>query len=234
MNLQPDFTCVIHAELRPRGWRGCTTFECFGAGQQVTQHTFGGVTWRDNPAVATAMFGAFESMRLIHEVRYYLRVLVEHPLPRRMLEQVRALDATAESLAAASTDTMAREPVESLRTQAGLLLDRASQHLRGQAPEPGTTPSPVHAHADLAGADLRGATLDHGNLRGAVLIGADLRHATLHLTDLLGADLRDTRLHGADVSDALFVTQSQLNAAEGDAFTTIPPHLRRPHHWEGD
>ena len=233
MNLQPDFTCVIHAELRPHGWRGCTTFECFGAGQ-LTQHTFGGVTWRDNPAMATAMFGAFESMRLIQEVRYYLRVLVEHPLPRRMLKQVTALDATAESLAEASADTMAGQPVESLRTQAGLLLDRASQHLRGQAPAPGTIPPRVRAHADLAGADLRGATLDRGDLRGAVLIGADLRHATLHLTDLLGADLRDTRLHGADVRDALFVTQSQLNAAQGDAFTTIPPQLRRPHHWEGD
>ena len=234
VNLQPDFTCVIHAELRPRGWRGCTTFECFGAGQHLTQHTFGGVTWRDNPAMATAMFGAFESMRLIQEVRYYLRVLVEHPLPRKLLDQVTALDATAENLAEASAGTMAGQPVESLRTQAGLLLGRASQHLRRQAPAPGTIPSRVRARADLAGADLRGATLDHGDLRGAVLIGADLRHATLDLTDLLGADLRDTRLHGADVRDALFVTQTQLNAAQGDAFTTIPPHLRRPHHWEGD
>lgn len=234
VNLQPDFRCVIHAELRPRGWRGCAVFECFGAGQQLTQHIFGGVTWRDNPALASAMFGAFESMRAIQEVRYYLRVLLEHPLPRKLLEQVTALDATAESLAEASGDTTASEPVESLRTQVGLLLDRASQHLRGQAPTPGTIPSRVRAHADLAGADLHGATLDHADLRGVLLIGADLQHATLHLTDLLGADLRDTRLHGADVRDALFVTQSQLNAAQGDASTTIPPHLRRPHHWEGD
>ncbi len=233
-NLQPDFKCVIHAELAPRGWRGCAVFECFGAGQQITQHIFGGVTRRDNPAKASAMFGAFESLRLIQEIRYYLRVLVEHPLPRTLLEQVTALDATAESLAEASADTMASEPVESLRTQAGLLLGRASQHLRGRAPTPGTTPSRMGAHGDLAGADLHGATLDHGDLRGAVLIGADLRQATLHLTDLLGADLRHTRLHGADVRNALFVTQTQLNAAQGDAITTIPPHLRRPHHWEGD
>jgi len=234
VNLQPDFMCVIHAELRPRGWRGCAVFECFGAGQQLTQHIFGGVTWRDNPAMATAMFGAFENMRLIQEIRYYLRVLVEHPLPRKLREQVTALDATAESLAEASADTMASEPVVSLRTQAGRLLDRASQHLRGQGPTPNTTASRVRAHADLAGSDLQGADLDRGDLRGAVLIGADLRHATLHLTDLLGADLRDTRLHGADVRDALFVTQAQLNAAHGDPYTTIPRHLRRPHHWEGD
>jgi uncharacterized protein YjbI with pentapeptide repeats len=67
-----------------------------------------------------------------------------------------------------------------------------------------------------------------------VLIGADLRHATLHLTDLLGADLRDTCVHGAELHEALFVTQTQLNAAQGDRSTTIPPHLSRPRHWEGD
>lgn len=208
-------------------------FECFGAGQHLTQHILGGATWRDNPAMASAMFGAFESMRIIQEIRYYLSVLVEHPLPRKLLEQVTALDATAERLAEASAGTTASEPVESLRTRAGLLLDRASQHLRGRAPTPSTIPSRVRAHADLAGADLHYATLDRGDLRGAVLIGADLRHATLHLTDLLGADLRDTRLHGADVRHALFVTQAQLNAAQGDPSTTIPPHLCRPHHWEG-
>jgi uncharacterized protein YjbI with pentapeptide repeats len=89
----------------------------------------------------------------------------------------------------------------------------------------------VRAHSDLAGVDLRGVTLDGADLRGALLIGADLRGATLHMTDLLGADLRDARLHGADVRDALFLTQTQLNAAQGDPSTTVPHHLRRPGHW---
>ena len=32
-NLRTDFGCGIHAELRQRGFNGCTVYDCFGAGQ---------------------------------------------------------------------------------------------------------------------------------------------------------------------------------------------------------
>ncbi|WP_425519715.1 pentapeptide repeat-containing protein [Streptomyces auratus] len=47
----------------------------------------------------------------------------------------------------------------------------------------------------------------------------------------MGADLRDADLAGADLTGALFLTQAQLNAAKGDAATTLPPSLTRPAHW---
>ena len=80
----------------------------------------------------------------------------------------------------------------------------------------------------LAGADLKGA-----NLRGARLIGADLRHADLTLADLTGADLRGADLRDADLTSCLFLTQAQLDAAEGDTGTGLPPPLTRPAHWSG-
>ncbi|MDD9205187.1 hypothetical protein PU560_01750, partial [Georgenia sp. 10Sc9-8] len=43
--------------------------------------------------------------------------------------------------------------------------------------------------------------------------------------------LRAARLDGADLSAALFVTQSQLEAARGDHRTMVPAFLRRPLHW---
>jgi uncharacterized protein YjbI with pentapeptide repeats len=85
--------------------------------------------------------------------------------------------------------------------------------------------------ADLIGAKLRGADLQGANLRGAYLIGADLRGADLRLADFIGADLRDTDLSGADLTGCLFLTQSQVNAAKGDAATKLPPALLRPPHW---
>ena len=74
--------------------------------------------------------------------------------------------------------------------------------------------------------DLRGA-----DLRGAYLIGADLRDADLALADLTGADLRGADLAGADLGEALFLVQSQLDAARGDRRTGLPPNLERPAHW---
>ena len=67
-NLRPDFGCGIHDELRPRGFRGCTVYDCFGAGQQVAQVTFGGRDWRGAPHTAGEMFAVFAVMRQLHEL----------------------------------------------------------------------------------------------------------------------------------------------------------------------
>lgn len=59
-NLAADDSCSIHSELRPRGFPGCTTYDCFGAGQQVTQQTYAGAaTWRSDPASAGEIFRVF-------------------------------------------------------------------------------------------------------------------------------------------------------------------------------
>jgi hypothetical protein len=87
------------------------------------------------------------------------------------------------------------------------------------------------AGADLIGKDLRGADLSRASLRGARLIGADLRGADLSGADLTGADLRGADLSGADLTGTLFLAQSQLEAARGDAGTRLSPTLARPPHW---
>jgi uncharacterized protein YjbI with pentapeptide repeats len=48
---------------------------------------------------------------------------------------------------------------------------------------------------------------------------------------VIGADLRGADLRGANLAEALFLTQAQLDAASGDARTTIPAALARPAHW---
>ncbi|MFD3569134.1 pentapeptide repeat-containing protein, partial [Streptomyces sp. NPDC058667] len=71
-NLQEDFRCGIHTRLRPSGFQGCTVYDCFGAGQQVSQVTFGGVSWREAPETTSRMFDVFYVMRQLHELLRYL------------------------------------------------------------------------------------------------------------------------------------------------------------------
>src|SRR4051812_42293432 len=71
-HLAADFGCRIHADLRGRGMPGCTVYECFGAGQHVTQGTYGGHSWADDPALAREMFAVFPVMRHLHELLAYL------------------------------------------------------------------------------------------------------------------------------------------------------------------
>lgn len=225
-NLQADFRCGVHDQLRERGFAGCAAFDCFGAGQQVTQVTFGGRTWRDDPEIAESMFAAFGVMRHVHEVRWYLSQALELAPAGRLRAEVVEAEARAERLGRAGADELAGFDVEAHRAEIGELLARVSEQVRAEFPE-----APDRARVDLVNADLGGAHLRGARLRGALLLGADLRAADLHRADLLGADLRAADLRGARLAESLFLTQPQIEAARGDATTALPRGLDRPDHW---
>jgi uncharacterized protein YjbI with pentapeptide repeats len=226
-HLQASSRCAIHPRLRQLGFRGCTVYDCFGAGQHVSQVTFGGQDWRRAPHTAQQMFDAFAIMRQLHELIWYLREALELAAARPLHAALGdACDAT-ERLTRLPPDELLGLDAAAHRRSAGDLLGRASELVRGGAEPPG----PNHRGADLIGADLRRADLRAASLRGALLVGADLRGADLRRADLLGADLRGARLAGADLRDSLFVVQSQLDAATGDRRTRLPAGLTRPAHW---
>lgn len=219
-NLREDFRCGIHAQLRERGFPGCTVFDCFGAGQRITQETFGGRSWREAPELAAAQFAVLPVVRQLHEALWYLteaRSLSDGP-------EVQELHELTGRLAAGTPDELAALDVGAHRARVGDLLSRVSEAVRG----PGR---PDRRGADLMGRDLRRARLRDATLRGAYLIGADLRDADLGTADLLGADLRAADLRGADLSRVLFLTQPQVTAARGDASTRLPGAVTAPPHW---
>jgi uncharacterized protein YjbI with pentapeptide repeats len=121
------------------------------------------------------------------------------------------------------------------RADVNALLLRTSELVRAEARRrEKNSPGRQKTHgrgADLIGANLRGDDLRGANLRGAYLIAADLRGADLRVADLIGVDFRDADLSGADLTESIFLTQAQLNAAKGDANTKLPPSFTRPTHW---
>jgi uncharacterized protein YjbI with pentapeptide repeats len=227
MNLQADFRCGIHARLREHGFRGCTVFDCFGAGQRVSQVTFGGRHWRRAPHTARQMFDVFAVMRQLHELLVYLTEAVTLTPAAAVHRDLRRAIGHIERLSRASADELVGLAVAEVRAQVNPLLLRASELVRASIPGRKRN----HHGADLMGAKLRGANLRAANLRGATLIAADLRKADLRVADLIGADLRDANLSGADLTGSLFLTQPQLDAAKGDAATKLPRRFTRPVHW---
>lgn len=230
-NLTDDFSCSIHDSLRPRGFRGCTVFDCFGAGQYVSQTLFGGTSWKERPDTSADMFGTFAVVRQLHEMLWYLVEAAElttdselsEPVSRLRSGILRILDGDVSSILAAD--------VESIRAQVRHTLIEVSEEARGGYAAASADVGELHPAADLVGRDLRSVRLCGADLRGAYLIAADLRHGDLAGVDLLGSDLRDARLDGADLSHALFLTQLQVDAAQGDDATVLPPALSRPRHW---
>lgn len=232
-NLQDDFRCGIHDRLRESGFRGCTVYECFGAGQKTSQVAFGGTSWREAPETATQMFEVYSVMRVLHELLWYLTEALTRDAARPLhADLTRALHET-EALTGRTPDELMELDVEHHRSALSRLLLEASELVRIDAlsrqvgrkgKKPGRGP-------DFIGADLRGADFRGADLRGAYLIAANLTGADLRVADLIGADLRDADLSGADLTGSLFLTQTQLNAAKGDSRTQVPEALQHPRHW---
>jgi hypothetical protein len=230
-HLGADFGCGIHARLRADGYRGCTVFDCFGAGQKVSQVTFGGRDWRTYPDTARRMGEVFRVMRALHELMSYVREALELPAARPVHAGLRRALRETEELTRSDPDTLAAVDPDTVRGAVNPLLLEASELARAAAVPGGRRRN--HRGADLMGARLKGADLRGASLRGALLVAADLRGADLRSADLIGADLRDADLRGADLTGALFLTRPQLTAARGDSTTLLPPHRGRPAHWTG-
>lgn len=218
-NLDDAFRCTIHSKLRPAGFQGCTVYDCFGAGQEISRRA--GTSWREQPG--QEMFAALPILRQLHELLWYLAEALDYKV---LDAQIRTAIARVEDVS--RTADLTTVDVVAERAVVNELLLKTSRLVRGKQSK-----KKERRGADLIGARLRGADLAKANLRGAYLIAADLRDADLRQADLIGADLRDTDLRGADLTGALFLTQPQVNAAQGDAATKLPPTLSRPPHWSG-
>lgn len=226
-NLGGDFGCGIHASLSEHGFGGCTVFDCFGAGQQVSQVTYAGRDWRTDAATAAGMFRAFAVMRQLHEFLFYLAEALTRGPAEAIHPRLRQIAAETERLAGSDASTILNADLPAHRARVDALLRQVSTLVRSTA----AGSRPDRSRRDLIGADLRAVDLRGADLRGALLIGADLRGADLGSADLIGADLRAADLRGADLTESLFLTWSQLNAARGDRSTRFPDILGRPEHW---
>lgn len=226
-NLTGDHRCAIHRELRPRGFPGCAAYDCFGAGQQVSQVTFAGQDWREKPSAAPEMFAVFPVVRALHELLWYLADVLGRPAAAPLHDAADRLRKETEHLARGTPGELLAVDVAAHRGAVNDVLLRGSAAVRAGAPQPVRE----HRGADLTGARLQGADLRGAHLRGTLLLGADLRDADLRLADLIGADLRGADLSGADLRNALFLTQPQLASARGDGRTRLSAPLRRPGHW---
>jgi uncharacterized protein YjbI with pentapeptide repeats len=208
-NLADDFRCRIHEQLVDKGFKGCTVFDCFGAGQRLTQETFHAVDWRTEREQAGAMFASLPIMRQLHELMWYVTEALKLDEARRVHPKLREALAETDRLAAGTPDELRRLDLDAYRGKVNVLLQRASEMARGKRGKD-------YRGAQLIGRNMRGADLRGASLRGALLIGADLRDADLRRADLTGADLRGADLRGADLRGVLFLTMSQLRAAVTD------------------
>lgn len=98
--LSPGNRCSIHDERSVRGFASCVGFDCYGAGQRVTQELFAGTNWRASPEIATRMFLAYESCVTLHRLMALLALAesAAEAAPRRDADVDHRGSASAPSL----------------------------------------------------------------------------------------------------------------------------------------
>lgn len=234
INLQEDFRCSVHSDLKNQGLKGCTGYDCFGAGQKVAQTTFGGRSWRETPEISEKIFELFLKMKQLHEFLWYLTDALVNT-KGDLKEEISNMLKKTEKLTLMDADNLASLDVLTHRIKVNELLKKTSDKVRKETRNASKIFSKCKklsvGRRDYFGANLKNTDLIGADLRGACLIAADLRGVDLSGADLIGADLRDADLRGTNLRNAIFLTQGQINSAIGDSKTLLPKSLITPTCW---
>ncbi|WP_408008977.1 pentapeptide repeat-containing protein [Pseudalkalibacillus sp. A8] len=229
-NLCSNNLCSINDQLIEKGFRGCVTYECFGAGQNVSQTIYKGEDWREESKRAEEMFAVFPIVQQLHEMLWYMKQALG-------LKETQSLHASLQKIFEETVELAIKTPKKILqidigahRSNVNVLLIETSNLYRADLIKK-SKKRRLKKRSDYIGANLAGWDLQGENFRGILMIAANLSHSDLRKADFIGADLRDAELSGANLKEALFLTQSQINSAKGDAQTRIPNYLEKPSHW---
>lgn len=227
MNLDKDFRCIIHGELKAKQMKGCLAYDCCGAGQTVTA-ICGSDNWSSNPGIAREIFDLFTKIFTLKQAAWYLtEVLTLTPaaaLWDRAESYLNQMTPLFDSSSKEISDFDADEYCQKVHT----LLMAAADSVRKEV----CTAKKASPKRDFMGHNFKKAVLDGYDFHYSLLIAADLEGCSLKGSNFLGADLRDTNIRNADLSGSIFLTQGQLNAAQGNRNTRIPPHLAVPSAWK--
>lgn len=236
INLQEDFKCTVHKNLSKKGLKGCTGYDCFGAGQKVAQDTYEKVNWRENPNSKNEMLDVFLVMRQLHEMLWYLTEAyrmqndeaMKNKINNMINETIKITNLDAKTLLKLDLIMHRHKVNELLLKTSKIIREKNSKgkknNLKGKKAIAGR---PNYIGADLRKFDLRGE-----DLSGALLIAANLSGCDLSGVDFIGADMRDTDIRNANLTNSIYITQMQINAAKGDVSTKLPENLTIPSHWE--
>ena len=223
-NLSPDFRCAVHSGLLSSRLKGCMAYECLGAGQKVTQHLFPGINWRTNPEKAEQIYKAFLIVFEMHQMLWYLIEAFSIISDKQIKDEITLLISQNENITSCTPDELFELNIENYRVKVSSILKKVTELL--------SNPGDDNSNKDFIGKDFKKANLDGKNFSMSLLIAANLERCSLRGANFLGADMRDTNVKNTDLSLCIFLTQMQINTANGNKNTKLPVKLSPPLSWQ--
>lgn len=217
-HLQQDFRCDIHDSLAKHKLKGCLAYDCFGAGQYVTQQYFNHKTWHDE-ACAEQMFYVFSLIFQLHQIRFYLMEALRFVFKENEEKAIQLCLCENKKICLLEPLLLTQAKVDQHRERVNILLKRCIADLH------------LAKRKDCIAKQFRNKDMSKYDFSGQLLIGSNFNSAKLEGSVFLGADTRDVDFSNVDLRNAYFLSQGQVNGAKGNRNTLLANHLCYPSSW---
>lgn len=224
--LQNDYRCKIHNDLEKLNMKGCIGYDCFGAGQHVTQSIYKGETWLTLREKSNEIFDIFLIIVQLYQIRYYLEESALIIPAKDLWSDIRDLINENEALCNSTPQSILAIDIDSYRSRVNIILKQVCDSIRKCFKNSDHKRTTEFIGRNFSKRDMSGL-----DLSGTLLIAANFDRCIFKGTIFLGADTRDTIFSNADLRGAAFLTQGQVNSAKGNKNTKLPKHLDYPVTW---
>lgn len=229
--MDKSYRCKEHEKLEDRGYTGCMSFDCLGAGPMVVS------LLKDQDASKkelAKLYEAFIMARQVYEVIWYLVDAFEKSDNDQLKKKISELTEHVYTQVTSDHDTIRKIYINEVRDKAKPLLSEVSDEYRMNKTKskPERFETDIFGRIDLLGKSMKNSNIMGMSLKGAIMIQSDFSNTDFSYVDLIGADMRDAKLHNADLSKAIYLTQMQINSALGNRSTKLPRHISMPARWK--
>ena len=225
--LQNNYRCKIHNELEKQNMKGCLGYDCFGAGQYVTQCIYKGETWQTLKEKAKEIFDVFIIIFQLYQIRYFLEESKTIIPARELWSDIEKLINENEAICNSNSQNILDTDIDSYRNKVNIILKQVCASVMNCFKN--IDNNGLH---DYMGKNFKKRDMSGLDLSMKLLIAANFDSCTFDGTVFLGADIRDANFSYADLSEAVFLTQGQVNSAKGNRNTKLPKNLNYPVTWK--
>ena len=222
-HLNESFGCEIHQRLADKKMKGCLAYDCFGAGQKVSQICCPDINWKTSPERAKEVYDVFSVVVQLHQMQWYLLTALTLTTDEHLTSDIEELIHQNEQMTNQSSSQILALDIQPYHQRVNQILKQVCGIQAGN--------ESTKQEKDCFAKNFRGENLDGKDFSMALMIASNLEGCSLKDTNLLGADLRDANVKNVDLSQSIFLTQMQLNTTKGNENTKIPSQLMRPISW---
>ncbi|MCW3491574.1 pentapeptide repeat-containing protein [Dethiobacter alkaliphilus] len=225
MNLMPNYRCKIYSQLAQKGMKGCLAYDCFGAGQKVTQVCCPHSDWRTDPKQSATIFAVFSIVFQLHQMLWYLIEALSVNTDETVASEIERLIQENQQMTEQESDKILSLDVEKYKTKVNKVLKKVCRVIA-------VNPVESQDDKDFLGKDFNKCNLDGSDFSMSLMIAANFEGCSIRGANFLGTDMRDANIKNADLRESMFLTQMQINSTRGNSNTKLPANLSRPSIWE--